>query len=170
MINKDGKLFGKINLLDILIVVAIIAVAIFAFMRFSRGGGSGIIGGGGETAVHTIKFISPLTFADTVEGIHVGGAVSQHGSELSFGTITNVEVSPAIEFRPNSDGILVGSEWGDRRNVEITAEIELPVGAHNHGLNIQGNRFAIGQSVTIRAADSVLFLRVSDFFEGRENE
>ena len=171
MINKDGKVFGKINLLDILIILMIVAVGLFAArtLRHRGGAGTGLIGNA-QTQTHTIKFYSPITFADTATGIRVGEPVTQQGAEISFGTITNVNVSPTIEFRPNAEGVLTPSEWGDRVSVEITAELELPIGAHNHGLTIQGTRFAIGQSVNIRAGDSLLFLRISDFFEGTSNE
>ena len=171
MIDKNAKLFGKLNVLDFLIILVLVAGAAFTVWQFQRGEGviAGIVGGT-ETATHTVSFYSPINFPDTAEGIYVGGLVSQQGSMLSFGEIVAVNTWPTIEHRPNAEGVLVGSEWGERVGIEITTEVNLPVGAINHGLHIEGTRFAMGQTVTIHAGNSILHLRISGFHLGSAHE
>lgn len=165
MINSNGKIFGKINILDMLIVLVVFGIAVIFFTRGDTGIGIGPI----QTTTYTIRFYTPLTDQFVVNPINIGDPVVQHGTELFFGNVIHLEIGEGLEWHPNSYGTLVASRWGDRLEMEITAEIELPQGSLNNGLMIQGNRFAIGQSVTIRAGDTVHFLRISYLGEGGEN-
>lgn len=158
MIDRDGRLFGKINILDIMIVLVITLGVVFFFTRAE----ATIPGlGGGSQSTYVIKFFSPWQDGFVLEHIEIGDPVIDHVRFLDFGTITNIEIGEGVDSRPNSDGILVESRWGDRYSVEITTEVTLPTGSLDNGINIDGNRFAIGQTVTIRAGDSVLSLRIS---------
>lgn len=163
MITSDGKIFGKLNILDIIIFAAVIAGGIFFLTRDDTPLTTVI--GGGATSVYTMSFFVPLTDTFVADPINVGDAVVQHGTELSFGTVINIEKNEGLEFHPNAEGVLVGSQWGDRVEMEITSQITLPQGALDNGLMIHGNRFAIGQSVTIRVGDSVIPLRISGLSE-----
>jgi len=161
--TSDGKIFGKINILDVLIVVAVLAAGIFFLTR--EGAALPVVGGGGATATYSMSFFAPLVDAFVAEPISIGDAVVQHGTELSFGTLSNIEMQEGLEFHPNAEGVLIGSQWGDRVELTLTSEIVLPQGSLNNGLMIHGNRFAIGQTVTIRVGDSVIALRISDLAE-----
>lgn len=155
-----GKI--KINMVDIaLVILAIGAVAFF----FTRAEAVIPVPGAGLTSVYRVSFFVPRTDPFVADSINLNDTVVQHGTELSFGRVVELNRGIGYEFHPNSEGVLVGSQWGDLVSLEIIAEMELPAGSLNNGLMIHGNRFAIGQSVTIRAGDSVLFLRISGIEE-----
>ena len=160
MITSDGKIFGKINILDTLIVVAVIAAIVFLVTR--EGTALPVVGGGGANVTYSMSFFAPVIEPFVAEPIAIGDIVVQHGTEVGFGTVYNVQIREGIEFRANSEGVLIGSQWGDRVELTLTSHITLPAGSLDNGLMIQGNRFAIGQTVTIRAGDSVISLRISD--------
>ena len=156
---KNGKIFG-INLLDLIIILGILGAAIFLLTREDT-----IINVAGENQVVRMSFFVPIIDPFVVEHINIGDPVEQHGTSLNFGTVVALETSIGYEYNPNSEGILVGSRAREDLSLYLTSEIELPAGALNNGLTIHGNRFAVGQTVTIRAGDSVLHLRISGLEE-----
>ena len=157
---KDGRLFGKFNFLDLLLVLILIGAAAFVLSR-----GTAILPGTGPESSYTMRFFVPLTYDFVVEHVSVGDAVSDHNRGVSFGTITHIDYSYGLEWNPNSDGVLVASHYQGQYWMEITTVVTLPAGALNNGLHIQGNRFGIGQTVVIRAGDSLISLRISGFEE-----
>ena len=54
MIDKNGKLFGKINIIDLLIILVIVAAAAFFAVRY--------LGGGGEDSVGSTKTTAEISF------------------------------------------------------------------------------------------------------------
>ena len=156
---KQGKIFG-INLLDLIIILGVIAAAIFLFTRTDT-----VIVGGGETSTFRISFFQPIIEPFVVEPLNIGDLVEQHGTSLPFGNLVEIITDIGYEYNPNSDGILTGSRAREDLSVWLTSEITLPAGAFNNGITISGNRFAIGQTVTIRVGDSIFHLRISGIEE-----
>jgi len=155
---KNGKIFG-VNLLDLIIIIGIIGAAVFLFTREDT-----IITATEQQTVR-MSFFVPIIDPFVVEHINIGDPVEQHGTNLNFGNVVAMEASVGYEYNPNSEGILIGSQAREDLSLSLTSEIDLPVGSLNNGLTIQGNRFAVGQTVTIRAGDSVLHLRISGLEE-----
>ncbi|MCL1935038.1 MAG: DUF4330 domain-containing protein [Defluviitaleaceae bacterium] len=157
MIDRNGKIFGKVNVLDILLIFVVIG-GIFFFLTRTQ---VTIIPGAVPTETYTMRFFTPMVDDFLTEFLNVGDDIVQHGTEISFGNVTDIIIADAIEFRPNQDGILVGSPWDGRVELELESNVVLPAGSLNNGLMIGGNRFAVGQSVTIRVGNSVIFVRIS---------
>ena len=82
MIDKNGKLFGKINLIDLLIILVIIAAAVFfatkAFTPAQEAAGT-------ETGTVQVQFFSSKAPVGTAEAIELGAP--------AFEDTTNVQVS-----------------------------------------------------------------------------
>ena len=152
----------KLNLLDILLVLA--AVGAVAFF-LTRGNATIPAIGGGTNAVYTMQFTVPSIEPFVAESINIGDAVVQDGSFLSFGTVTALDVTEGVEHNPNEDGVLVGSQYGDFNHIVVTSQVSLPSGALYNGLNVQGNRFGIGQTVTIRVGNTIMSTRISHLSE-----
>lgn len=155
---KNSKIFGKINILDLIIILGIIAAAIFFL---TRGGVTGVFEGPTATQTHVVRFFAHRIDSFIVEPISIDDAVVVQGTEIGLGNVTYVDRMPGIEFHPNSYGVLTGSPLFGTYNVEIESQIDLPVGSINNGLHIGGNRFAVGQSFPIRFGNSLIFLRIS---------
>lgn len=158
-IDKEAKLFGKINILDIAIVLVLLGAVVFFF---TRGGVPTIVGGGqGQTQTHVVRFFAHRLDPFVVEHIQLGDAVVVQGHEISLGRVTHINIMEGIEYHPNSEGVLTGSPLGDTVTIEIESQLELPVGSIYNGLHIGGNRYAIGGSNPVRFGDSLIFLRIS---------
>ena len=146
----------KFNIIDILIVLIIIG-AVFLFV--SRMGGGPI--GGGTASTVTISFFSDPAEYFVIGSITEGSLVFQHGTEIFFGRVIDIEIREAREYHPNAEGLLVGSQIGDMVHIIVTTQLELPTGSLNNGLLIGGNRFSVGQTVAFRAGDGILNSRIS---------
>jgi len=159
---KNGRIFGKINVLDLLLVMVIVAAV--AFVGLTRG--TGMLPGGttGETTF-VMRFFIPQTYDFVVEHLNIGDQVIDHTRLVNFGRITDIQASEGHEWHPNAAGVLVSSPYQGTYALEITTEVTLPAGAHDSGLHIQGNRFGVGQTVVIRAGDTLISLRISAFEE-----
>ncbi|MCL1925055.1 MAG: DUF4330 family protein [Defluviitaleaceae bacterium] len=155
---KQGKIFG-INLLDLLIILGIIGAAIFLLTRQDN------LIAPTEPQTFRISFFQPIIDPFVVEPINIGDNVEQHGTSLNFGTVVAIETGIGYEWNPNAEGVLTASRAGEDLSLWLTSEVTLPAGSHNNGIMIHGNRFAVGQTVTIRAGDSVLHLRISGIEE-----
>lgn len=158
--DKDGKLFGKLNLIDILIVIMAVVAVLFVV---SRSGSNIAPGATGTDQTYVMKFYVDVIQDFVVEHIQVGDTVMDDGRHINLGTIVDLRVEESVEFHPDSYGVLVQSPRDGYHSLEITTE--LTAQSFNNGLIINGNRYAVGQSVTIRAGDSILFLRISGIEE-----
>lgn len=95
MIDKNGKLFGKINIIDLLIVLIVIAAVILVAVRGLGSGGSGE--NAGENRVR-ITFFSDMAYDFVGDNIAIGDPVSEHSFLTDLGTVTNVESEPAYDL------------------------------------------------------------------------
>ena len=145
----------RINILDVLLLLVVIAAGIFVLTRDTVS----VLPATTSENTYIIRFYTPSVNDFVADHINIGDPVTDHLRDMSFGTITNIEVGEGLEFHPDSAGVLQASPRGGMISLEITSKVS--AGALDNGLIIQGNRFAVGQSVTIRAGDSVLFLRIS---------
>lgn len=160
LFDKDGRLFGKINIIDILILIVVIGGVSFVLSRQGSGIAPGVTGSDG---VYNMRFFVDVVQDFVVEHIEIGDTVMDDGRNINLGRIVNLRVEDSIEFHPNTEGVLVQSSRDGFNSLEITTE--LTAQAFNNGLFINGNRYAVGQSVTIRAGDTIIFLRISGIEE-----
>ena len=54
MIDEKGRLFGKINIVDLLVILVIVIAAVFVGVKFLGGGSSGGIGAAKTKVVYTV--------------------------------------------------------------------------------------------------------------------
>lgn len=148
----------KLNVLDVLLIIIVVFAIAFIFTR----GNTPIQNiGGGTTTLYTMQFTVPSIEPFVANSINVGDIVVQDGSFLPFGTVVALNITEGIEHNPNEDGVLVASQYGDFNHVVVTSHLTLPVGSLENGLNVQGNRFGIGQTVTIRVGNTIMSTRIS---------
>ena len=138
MIDEKGRLFGKVNIVDLLIVIIILAAA--AFLGYKLLGPQ-------STAANTQKVLvtlyceeTPNYVADQLEE----GADWRTGDSKS--AVTDVT------------GKVVEITREDYCSVTLNCEGEGVVGTH--GVTIGGTLYGAGQSMSVYFNDCKLFLRV----------
>ena len=122
MMDKNGKLFGKISIVDALAVFAVIIVALGIYVRF--------FGGPSKTVVQSSKFMYTALVksirASNVEALEksIGGSVwLDEKITADLGRLVSVEKMPATTFAETADGMVVKSPVPDRYDAVITVEI-----------------------------------------------
>jgi hypothetical protein len=117
--KKNGKLFGKIHVLDILVILLVIIVALTAFSRLS---GNDIVSFS-SSEDYKIKY-SVLTYEyneSYFESARVGDLLAEDKRYLD-GKITNVEIVDKVVTFMDNEGELVTGAHPDLKRALITVE------------------------------------------------
>ena len=158
IIDKDAKLFGKINIIDFFIILAVFAVAVFAFLKLSGGSSVTVINSTEEKTIE-MKFYVPDVENFRVEAMAVGDNLYDDSKNLFLGKITNLDIQDAAIFNADAQGNTIKSNKEGYSSMEITTELRAT--PFENGILIAGNRYGVGHSLTIRAGKSFIYLRIS---------
>ena len=162
IIDKNARIFGIINIIDLLIVLALIGAAFFAVRQLRGGEG---LGGfiGIETQDFIIQFHTPEVENFSAYNVNVGDNVFDNGRNLAMGVVTAVEVDEARIWNADQYGNTVVSDKEGFSSITITAR--LTATPSDNGILIAGNRYGVGHSLPVRAGGSIIFMRVSGLWE-----
>ena len=164
IIDKDAKVFGKINIIDLCIILAVMGATAFALMQF-RGDGAPAIIAAPETREFTLSFFVEEVENFRVEGINIGDALFDDPRNLFLGNVIYLDVQDAIVWNADRYGNTVRSNKEGHSSLEITTR--LTATPTDHGIQVAGNRYGIGHSLTVRAGRSFIFMRISGLEEVR---
>ncbi len=121
IIDKNGKLFHKVSVVDILIILVILLCIAGAFIRFS-----GLLGDNKATPVQ-IEYVLKVNQvrdkgADAL--MKKGELYSSLSDEAYMGTIVNVEKNVNDDYSVLVDGSIVKTSATDRYDVLITVQVD----------------------------------------------
>ncbi|MDR0273218.1 MAG: DUF4330 domain-containing protein [Clostridiales bacterium] len=156
---KDAKLFGKINIIDLFIVVALLGAGVFGVYQFTAGRGVSAVITATPTQTYTISFFTEEIENFSANVINIGDSVFHHGPDISLGTVTDIRIEDAIIWNADAEGNTVQSNKEGFSSVELTARLDAV--PSDHGIVIAGNRYGIGHSLAIRAGKATIFVRIS---------
>ena len=161
MIDKEGKLFGYVSLIDIFVVMVLVTIIVFGAMQLGNTGGIGIL----ETPQPlTISFVIENLETFTADSISIGDPVFGVQTGVDFGYIVGIQRRPTIEYHSNSQGILVPSELPNHYQVIITAAFDgFPV---QNGVWVMGHTFLVGESIVLGAGPTNIFMNVHEIAKG----
>ncbi len=119
-INKEGKLFGKISIIDIVVVLAVVVMSFGLYLRF----------GGEETKVSTQK--QQIEYTLLVKGVRIGtvealqqlGPVTNVSTKEYAGDITEVTYEKAIDTRELANGRIVETPLPERYNATVKIHVD----------------------------------------------
>lgn len=117
--DKKGKLFGIINIIDLIVVLL---VALLVYGGVTRLKESPVAEADTKKALVTVE-ISNVRQA-TVDGVIVGDKLYHYDKGTLFGTIVDMEVEPYKEAVETGDGNLVLAEVPEKYVVTLTVEAE----------------------------------------------
>ena len=100
-LDERGRIFGKVNVVDILVLLVIIGVVVFAVMRMT---------GGSSTTVpvrvtYTVEAVRQATVDALRKSVKVKGTVRDDGG-TRLGTVQDLVVTPTLEEFVTPDGNL----------------------------------------------------------------
>lgn len=120
MIDEKGRLFGKINIVDLLVILVIVIAAVVLGMKFLKPGSGGAIGGG-STGTHVeytvlVENVQPEVYESVKAFVDGGDATLMASGELLDGQVT------AVTAVPHEDTVSVDTTDG---TVELPADKDL---------------------------------------------
>lgn len=145
IIDEKGRLFGKINLLDLLIIVALIVLAVSVFAKFGKSEASYVTSD--KVLEYTVKVECVRT--PTVEAIaqnHTG--LTDYDTGKDVGDIINVEQTAAVELVKLADGTYTYAEHEDKYDLLITLRVRGTETSDNF-FTTSGKKLVVGDDFKI---------------------
>ena len=146
VIDKDGKLFGKVSVIDIAVVALLVAAGLFLASRYLSSRGSAITPGGALDLLE-IKFYSEEVNDFVVDAISVGDAAKEFAQYASFGTVTAVETAPSITWVADADANMFGMPKDGYKAVTVTMRARGRLEAT--GFSLDGTTYFVGKTVIL---------------------
>ena len=121
IIDSKGRLFGKVSLIDILVVLAIIVLGAGIFVR------NFVLG---TTAANnpsvTLTYRLKITGINNLllDNFHEGDEIYETSFNDYYGKITEIEIEPYEVWSTTVDGGYIKTETLDRSNIYLTVEVE----------------------------------------------
>ena len=136
MIDNNGKLFGKINILDLFVILLIVAALLFGVVKFSSSMHSDYISGN-DTINYTFK-VKAIRIG-SVNAFNVGDTIYDRQTNESVGVIKKIRHEQAYEYINLADGtISEPREIPDKYDVYL--EMECPGKISSKGFFLNGNK------------------------------
>ena len=116
LVDEKGKLFGKLNIVDLVVVVIIIAIVAAVVVRFtsSKLNANGLNPASEDQYCYVTAFAS-LQVPEVAESLNIGDHIVA-GGKYTDAEIVDIKVEPAAYVGVNSEGKAVYSEhpiWKD---------------------------------------------------------
>lgn len=119
LINKEGKLFGKVSIIDIFVVIVIVIAAFGVYTRFFT------VNEKVTVTQQQIEYRLKVTKVrqGTVDALSKLGPVYDSTTKEYMGELVAVETEDCYEEQKLADGTLSNSKIPDRMNVIITVRV-----------------------------------------------
>ena len=117
LFDSEGRLFGKISVIDILLVILVIVLALAALGRHEKVD-EAVVSEVGEPFSYQIK-VKGLRDV-SINGFSVGDSIFEHDTETPIGTIEKIEVTKALSEITLMDGSVTVIELDDRYDAVLT--------------------------------------------------
>ncbi|MBE7025514.1 MAG: DUF4330 domain-containing protein [Ruminococcaceae bacterium] len=153
LIDKNGKVFGKINIIDLLVLIVLVAAIIVVGARF-------LLPKQKNTQTIEMQFYLEEVDEWVADKISEGNSLYDGTYEVDLGTVTKVEREQSIAWGLNQNGEYVQSSRDGFCSLTITGEVEGQKTAI--GAKVNGEIYGVGHSMVLYAGDAKLYLRVHD--------
>ena len=157
MLDKNGKLFGKVNVIDLLIVLIVIAAVVFVGLRFLGGNDNDY----GDTHRVIVTFYADDAPAMLAGAAAPGDPVSDFDTSSYLGPVVSYETTDAYTYGVGPDGSPVQLPLPNCCWLTFSCETTGQVAAD--GLRINGFEYPIGGTVTICAGPMRVSCRIAGF-------
>ncbi len=148
IIDKKGRLFGLVNLIDLFVLLTLLLLGAALLLRFT--GLRDMRHEVGGTPV-TVKVVINEVRIETVEAIEVGDVVRDATGGQIFGTVIDKQWEIHLRQVTTADGAVVWAEVPERYTVYVTVDAR----GHDlgHVLRIASHELRVGSSVTLFSRD-----------------
>ena len=142
--TKDGKIKGKFNIIDVLVILLLIAVVIGIAVRFGSSVTTAVKSD--EEFEYVVKVESVRQY--TVDALNKKGKITDKKSELDLGEIVSVETEPAKFLSEKSNGEMVYASQPDRFTAYVTIKTQGKE-SDNSYITADSNELSVGRVTEI---------------------
>lgn len=155
MIDEKGRLFGKVNIVDLLIVLIIVAAG--AFLGYRLLGPKSAVA---NTADIALSFYCEEAADYAAEQLEAGMEVWDSQNNVVLGKLREWRVGNSKSYVTDANGNVVQLARDGYCSLELVVDCKGVVGAH--GVSIGGTSYAVNQAGSVYFGDVKLYLRVRD--------
>ncbi len=147
VIDKNGRFFGKISFIDIIVIIVVILLAAGIYLRFFALETTASVGQPSSGISYELKVPGVRSF--TVDAIKPGDKIFSTDGSIEMGTITGVRTEPATYWGFTLDGTAAKCQIEGKYDLFLTVDAE--------GL-ITNNRFYISRVAELESNFSQPFV------------
>ena len=161
--DKNGRIFGKVSVVDIIIVLAVLVLgAGLAYRQLSREVRQIV----SADAVFYVTLESKQLRGFSVDAVSVGDVMYKQHDRQSLGVVKEIKVAPGVDYLLKSDGTAVLAEMEERYTAFITLECRGNI--NETGYFVNGNTHIAEGSEVVLVSNRVFIPNTSVYriFEG----
>ena len=151
IINEKGKLFGVINIVDLLVLLAAVAViAGIGYKLFAPQINEITSQPVKMTAVVRVRGASPFLVAEAQRNDQVGKHIVS-GNSFTEAVITDMQIEDYVQQMPTADGGIVNATDPSKKDLVFTIETTVPKGTASPSVGTQEVR--AGRTFLVKTND-----------------
>ncbi len=155
MIDEKGRLFGKVNIVDLIIVVVILAAVAYLAITFL----------GPESTIASSEDVTVTFYTEeipdyVVAALEEGSKVWDLSDNVTIGTVDSWSVSDSISYVVN-DTQTASFETPKTGYNALSLNVSAQGVIEEHGVRIGGVLYGVGHTVTMYAGEAKLYIKVS---------
>lgn len=143
VIDENGRLFGKISLIDLLFIAVIIILAAAIYVRVFSDGKVNSRTVGSDTFTYELTVFGVREY--TLNALQAGDDMYDD-NDVYIGRITAVDAEPAESYNSTYDGKLEKGTMEDRYDISITVEAS---GKINDGHYYASGTYEVGANMVV---------------------
>ncbi len=147
MLDKKGRLFGRISVIDLAVIVILLVVAIrFAYAHFGARIGQSIVE---REQTIEVTFLVQVIRDTTVDAIRRSQAMFEFKTGAYLGDVVKVETEPADVLFLLREGVWAQTESPNRVNALVTVRGKARIG--ENVITMGGVEMRVGASVGLKS-------------------
>lgn len=157
-IDEKGKLWGRINLIDLVLILIVIAALAFAGFKFLGKGEVQIINT--EKQNVTVTIFTNGVYPFIKDQMNKGDVIRLTTNNAVFGTIEDLQIKSGFGLIATADGRWIEANTPNKFSIDIVLSGQATKSGET--LSIAGTNLLIGSEVSIKGSNYTLKGLISD--------
>lgn len=120
ILDEKGRLFGVINIVDVIVIILAIVIVCGVYVKFSHNERTSAASSSLQTITYQMKV--PAVRNGIADNLRAGDKIWDQENDVEIGTIKNVQVTQAKRAEALIDGTYAEGSVQDRYDVILTIE------------------------------------------------
>lgn len=151
LIDRQGKLFGWINILDLFLIVLLLAAGAFAAMKFLGTDSGPVSFGGSEQKKITYVLYNSNEFPFVIDRVKIGDTLKSVNTNGILGQVVGVTTDQSMAYVATTDGKMILSPVPEKKEILITVETTATISG-GHPL-AGGEQLLVGNRLKVKGPD-----------------